>query len=195
MKNTLRIIGMISLTALTGCNTANNTASLANKENKTSLVNSDTETFDVRNVINNRFKQAAKAFNGNETGELKVINGGRNGELSDSPAGDDSFKKPTNDTSEMICYKSDTGKIVAADSPNKLGTEYKKDIAASINAALKTDIDGKVVVYRTALRPDFTDATKQISKKMMTVAWSGMALTGNKNSKLVCTISASAPEA
>jgi hypothetical protein len=189
MKNTLKIIGMISLTALTACNTANNTTS------KASLASSDPETFDVRDIINNRFKEAAKAFNGNETGELKVINGGGNGDLSDSPAGDDSFKKPTDDTSEMICYKSDTGKIVAANSPNKLGIEFKKDLADKINAELKTDADGKVVVYRTTLRQDFNDASKQISKKMMTVAWSGVALTGNKNSKLVCTISASAPEA
>ena len=192
MKNTLKIISMISLTALTACNTANNTASLANKA---SLASSDAETLDVRDIINNRFKAAAKAFNGNETGEIKVINGGGNGDLSDSTAGTDSFKKPENGTSEMICYKSDTGKIVAADSPNRLGVEFKKDIADKINAALKTDEDGKVVIYRTALRPDFTDAKKQMSKKIMTVAWSGMALTGNKKSKLVCTISAIAPEA
>ena len=192
MRNTLKIIGMISLTALTACNTANNTASLST-EKRVAL--SDSETLDVHDTINNRFKAAAKAFNGNENGELKVINGGGNGDLSDSPAGDDSFKKPENGTSEMICYKSDTGKIVAADSPNKLGLEYKKDLADKINAALKTDADGKVIIYRTALRPDFTDDTKQISKKVMTVAWSGMALTGNKNSKLVCTISASAKEA
>ena len=192
MKNTLKIFGMISLTALTACNTANNTASLS-KEKRAAL--SDSETLDAHDIINNRFKAAAKAFNGNETGELKVINGGGNGDLSDSPAGDDSFKKPTANTSEMICYNSATGKIVAADSPNKLGIEYKKDLADKINAALKTDADGKAIIYRTSLRQDFTDASKQISKKLMTVAWSGMALTGNKNSKLVCTISASAPEA
>lgn len=192
MKNTLKIIGMISLTALTACNTANNISSLST-EKKQAL--SDSETMDVHDIINNRFKEAAKAFHGNETGELKVINGGRNGDISDSPAGDDSYKKPTSNTTEMICYNSSTGKIVAADSPNKLGIEYKKDLADQINTALRTDKDGKVIIYRTKSRQDFTDSSKQIAKKMMTVAWSGMALTGNKNSKLVCTISALTPEA
>ena len=192
MKNTLKIIGIMSLTALTACNTPNN---IDSQGNKASAVSSEPETLDVRDIINNRFKAAAKAFNGNETGEIKVINGGGNGDLSDSPAGDDSFKKPENGTSEMICYNSGTGKIVAADSPNRLGVEFKKDISDKINTALKTDKDGKVVIYRTALRQDFNDAEKKIAKKIMTVAWSGEALTGNKKSKLVCTISAIAPEA
>lgn len=189
MKNTLKIIGMISLTVLTACDTANNTPT------KASIANSHPETFDAHDIINNRFKAAAKFFSGNETSDLKAINNGSNRYPSDSPGSSNSFKKSTDGTSEMICYRSDTGRIVAAGSPNKIGMEYKKDLADKINTALKTDANGKVVVYRTALRPDFTDSSKQIPKQVMTVAWSGFALSGNKNSKLVCTISASAPEA
>ena len=178
---------MISLTALTACNTANNTSS------KASIASSYPETFDAHDIINNRFKEASKAFSGNETSDINAINNGSNRYPSDSPGNSNSFKKPADGTSEMICYRSDTGRIVIADSPNKLGIEYNRDLADKINTALKTDADGKVVIYRTALRPDFTDAGKQIPKRVMTVAWSGFALSGNKNSKLVCTISAPVP--
>lgn len=192
MKNTFKMVAIMGLTALTACNTPKNQDA---QSGKTVSFSSEPETLDVRDIINNRFKEAAKAFNGHESGEIKIINGGGNGDLSDSPTGDDSFKKPVSGTSEMICYNSDTGKIVAADSPNKLGADFKKDISDKINEALKTDKDGKVVIYRTALRQDFNDSQKKVAKKIMTVAWGKAALTGNKNSKLVCTISAIAPEA
>jgi hypothetical protein len=180
MKNMLTIIGLMGTVTL-----SSNTTYAANQ-------------VALLHLIDARFQDAANAFskNGNEDAEIKVINGDENSDT-DSPNKIDtkSFMGPTKEAGEMICYKTDTGKIVAADSPNKVGADFDKQLATKINDALNLDADGKVEVKHTVSTQDPNDEKSQKQGNMMTVAWGKGALTGKKDSLLVCTITAAAPAA
>lgn len=152
---------------------------------------------EILKMIDARFQIAAKHFNGNETGEIKAVNGGGNGDIKDTPNQDEAsgYMKPSKGTGEMICYKSNTGKVVTADSPDKIGNDFDKELASKISTALATDADGRVVVEYTKSIKDPNDATKTISEPMLAVAWAKNTLTGNPASTLVCVITAPAPAA
>ncbi|MDP3372223.1 MAG: hypothetical protein Q8S21_04970 [Candidatus Paracaedibacteraceae bacterium] len=150
---------------------------------------------EILKIIDARFQIAAENFNGNETGEIKAANGSSNRDTKDTPMLDETsgYMKPINGTSEMICYKSDTGKIVTADSPNKIGTDFDKGLASKIAEELQKNDDGKVEINYTISIKDPNEATKNISESMLAIAWAKKALTGKLASTLVCVVTAPAP--
>lgn len=177
-----KILNIFALALIVQC-----TSSVSYAANKASI---------IRN-IDERFKTASEYFANNESGEIKALNGGNNTDITDAPKQDEAagFIKPSNGTSEMICYKSDTGKIKAANSPNLLGQDFDLELAKKINEKIKIEADGKVEILYSKETKDPNDAAKTLTEPMMAIAWSGFVLTGKKDSTLVCVIKASVPAA
>ncbi len=149
---------------------------------------------ELLNSIDSRFKFAANAFNGAENEEIKAINNGGDGDDKDSPQQDETngFIKPDGKSSEMVCYSSATGKVVAANSPI-VGTDYNSGKAKQINAELAKSTTGKTdFIYSETVNEPNTGKTT--TENMLVVAWNGEQLTGNKKSKLVCVVTAPAPD-
>jgi len=206
MKNTLKIIGMISLTSLTACNTVDNTSSVAdkslnpaiNKQNKAPLTNAEVLLADH---LAERLKMAGDAFRNNENAELKEINAGNNnsnnsnGDLKDTPntVSSEAFMAPATNNSgkEMICFNEKTGTVMTAATPGLVGTAFNSGLMQQIISSFNAD--GKSVIRYSTATQDLNNSKHTIQENMIIVAWNELALTGANKKGIVCTISAPAP--
>jgi hypothetical protein len=92
----------------------------------------------------------------------------------------------------MVCYHSDsdTNKIAVSSNQNdKVGDSFDKNLASKIQQGMQ----GDVAEIENTVEIKDKNTGKLENENTLIIAWKGEKLTGNKDSKLVCTITAPFP--
>ena len=149
---------------------------------------------EILNNIAERFKLAAKAFDGHVDNEIKTINQDPNA-LSDAPNNipPTTFMSGSQNAGQgMVCYYSDSLSIAASSDPKyKIGDKFDPKLANDISKEMKDNV--AEAKWEKLVTDENNGSTK--NEEFITVAWQGKKLTGTDKSKLVCTVTAPIPAA
>ncbi|MES2607307.1 MAG: hypothetical protein V4544_01025 [Pseudomonadota bacterium] len=181
MKSILIFTGLLGVLILSSQNTF-----AANIKDKVEV--------NLLNKIAERFKLAAKAFDGHVDNEIKIINQDSSN-LSDDPNNipPNSFMhEETGAGGGMTCYYADTLSIAASSDPKyKIGDKFDPKLANDISKEMKDNV--AEAKWEKLVTDENNGSTK--NEEFITVAWQGKKLTGTDKSKLVCTVTAPIPAA